>query len=199
MFKTFMFLDFETTGLVDPEVTEVCVLAIDRTCPTRVRDKFVCCCDSSKQIEESVASLTGLTNEMIVGRRKFVDCMDALTMFIQLLPPPVCMMAHNGSAFDFRLLHSAAEKHGSFPCDVYAIDTLDLFREMDASNGIHHHSYKLGAIRNRLFGTAGSDRDHGAEADCETLAKCFIEMKGIDYVDKHFTLPIIHQDYDDNN
>lgn len=187
MFKTFVFIDFETTDLYEPEVTEYCVLAVNRNFPERIREKLVICCSTCKSISPNVSQLTGITNEMIENKCRFPEeGVHLLLEFMKLLPKPICLIAHNGDNFDFKILQETVESgrfHG--PLNVYSIDTLSLFREMDGSK---HKSYKLSCVRERLFGVDDTIKEHGAEADCETLAKCFFKLGGIEYIESNYMI-----------
>lgn len=187
MFQTFVFVDFETTDLHEPEVTEFCALAIDRNFPERVRDKLVLCCSTHKKISPVVSQLTGITNEMVTKRCQFPkEGVSLLLAFMKVIPGPICLLAHNGDKFDFKILHETLESGRIYgPLNVYSIDTLPLFKEMD---GKKHKSYKLSCIRERLFGVDDTVKEHGAEADCETLAKCFFKLGGIEYIESNYLI-----------
>jgi DNA polymerase III alpha subunit (gram-positive type) len=188
MFRTFLFLDFETTDLTDPEVTEFCALAINRNFPERIRDKITICCSVQKQISPAVSRLTGITNEMISERCLFSkEGVEILLQFMKHLPAPICLLAHNGDKFDFKILQKAVEGM-SGPQNVFSIDTFPLFKEIDETKGIRNRSYKLSCIHERLFGKDNNAKEHSAEADCETLAKCFFKLGGVEYLEANYEI-----------
>lgn len=189
MFNTYLFLDFETTGLIDPEVTEVCALAVDKTHFDRIRHKLVLCCSTSKNIEPIASNLTGLTDSMIANNYSFNDRgVHLLLNFIKILPGPVCIIAHNGNAFDFKILKNATSTTKELPSNIYSLDSLHLFKEIDKSRGVYHQSYSLKSIYNRFYPKDTNHREHGAEVDCETLLKCFLKMECINYIESTFVL-----------
>lgn len=184
MFNTYLFLDFETTGLIDPEVTEVCALAVDKTHYDRIRHKLVLCCGTSKNIEPTASNLTGITDSMIANNYSFNDRgVDLLLNFIKILPAPVCIISHNGDAFDFKILKNATNLIEELPSKIYSLDSLHLFKEIDRSRRIYHRSYTLKSIYNRFYPDDKNHEEHGAEVDCETLFKCFLKMECINYID----------------
>ena len=189
MFKTYVFLDFETTGLFEPSVTEFCVLAIDRVYPERIRNKLVMCCAPSKPIEPRAAQLTNIENEMVVGKIDFKkEGIALLSLFLQALPAPICMLAHNGDNFDFKIF-SEAIKDMRVNLDLYLIDTLPLFREIDREKeGRSYPLNNLSSVHERLFGVDPAVKAHGAEVDCETLVKCFLKLECIEYIEATFEL-----------
>lgn len=178
MFKTYVFLDFETTGLVNPVVTEMALVAIDADC-TRTVDKLVMCFDPIVAISPKASELTGLTNAMLASRKTFSDVgVKMLNAFVEAQKLPACLVAHNGDDFDFEIL---AKTPGiRLPIEVFTVDTLHLFREM-----VKCRSYKLINVYNHLFGRMPAV-SHGAEADCETLRECFMNLRCIEYVNRNF-------------
>ena len=187
MIQSFVFLDFETTGLSNPEVTEFCVLAVNRNFPDRMRDKLVICCSPKGNICNESMRLTGITHEMTTGRPNFSeDGVRLLIAFLKILPRTICLLAHNGDRFDFRILRKVLEAGNCGYIDnVYSLDTLMLFKEIDHAQ---NKSYKLSSVRERLFGIDATVKEHGAEADCETLAKCFFKLDCVQYIDRNFTI-----------
>jgi three prime repair exonuclease-1 len=61
-----------------------------------------------------VSSITGLDNYNLTGQDKFDKSTgDLLNAFLSRLPFPVCLVAHNGNAYDFPLLEAELEKLGT--------------------------------------------------------------------------------------
>ena len=58
-----------------------------------------------------VSDITGLDNYMLNGQSKFdKSTATLLNSFLSHLPSPVCLVAHNGDAYDFPLLKAEMEK-----------------------------------------------------------------------------------------
>lgn len=181
MFKTYVFIDFETTGLHDnPEVTEFCALAIDRDYPERIRNKLVICCrPPTKRIEPDAETITGIRTSMVSKCIAFSECFDTIYHFLSGLPQPICMLAHNGDNYDYKILDRELPQL-NVEC---RLDTIVLFREIEHEAGIFHKMYSLGTVYKRLFGE-NAPGAHGSEVDCETLAKCFVKLRCIEYIER---------------
>ena len=55
--------------------------------------------------------MTGLDNYNLTGQSKFdKNIGNLLNTFLSCLPSPVCLVAHNGSQYDFPLLKAELEK-----------------------------------------------------------------------------------------
>ena len=58
-----------------------------------------------------VSDFTGLDNYNLTGQSKFnKNTGNLVNSFLNLLPFPVCLVAHNGNAYDFRHLKAEMEK-----------------------------------------------------------------------------------------
>ena len=58
-----------------------------------------------------VSNLTGLENYNLSGQSNFNKTTgDLINHFLSCLPSPVCLVAHNGNAYDFPLLKEELEK-----------------------------------------------------------------------------------------
>ena len=61
-----------------------------------------------------VSDLTGLDNYNLSGQSTFnKNTSDLINNFLSCLPAPVCLIAHNGNAYDFPLLKAELEKLGT--------------------------------------------------------------------------------------
>ena len=61
-----------------------------------------------------LSSMTGLNNYNLTGQSKFdKNIGNLLNTFLSCLPSPVCLVAHNGSQYDFPLLKAEMEKAGT--------------------------------------------------------------------------------------
>ena len=72
-----------------------------------------------------VSDITGLDNYNLTGQSKFSKSTgDLINSFLSLLPPPVCLVAHNGNAYDFPLLKAELEKAGTqLNSDILCVDS----------------------------------------------------------------------------
>jgi len=92
----------------------------------------------SKHFElDCVVSAIGLNNDNLYQQKDFDTEVGSLVMlFLRRLEPPVCLVAHNGSRFDFPLLAAELQSTGCSPLllvnnqPVLCIDTWEMFRDL---------------------------------------------------------------------
>lgn len=151
-FKTFAFLDLETTGLLGywgsmPKITELSIIAI----PTetlinhevdknnlRVKHKLSLCFNPMKMIDVDVSKITGFTNEMLEKENKFdASTIELIRKFLDHLQKPVVLIAHNGDGFDFKLLKRYSEKLQTHLDDqLMCCDSISIFRKIHEESQI---------------------------------------------------------------
>ena len=76
----------------------------------RILNTLSLCVFPMATIVPLVSDLTGLDNYNLTGQSKFNK---NIGNFLNLFPFPVCLVAHNGNAYDFRLLKAEMEKSGT--------------------------------------------------------------------------------------
>ncbi|KAK3088811.1 hypothetical protein FSP39_024019 [Pinctada imbricata] len=141
---SFVFLDFEATGLLGPgerpKITEMSMVACQReemldinrrACPPRVQNKLTLCFNPNKMIHPHASHVTGLYNDMLESQSAFdSDSVTMMSIFLSRLPQPVCFIAHNGNGYDFQLLNAELKKvKCSLPESLLCADSLEAFRE----------------------------------------------------------------------
>lgn len=139
--STLVFLDFEATGLNNgkTKITELTLLSVQReelVTPygrPRVVNKLTLCVNPMKPISMRASEITGLYNENLESQSPFDgQVIDMMVSYLTRLPQPVCLIAHYGNGFDFRLLASElAKQDKSLPGHIYCADSLEGFRELD--------------------------------------------------------------------
>lgn len=122
--NTLAFFDLETSGLPafqKTRVTELSFWAIERshfleTKPKaipRVMNRLNLCVYPFTQIHPRATEITGLDNYNLEHQTPFNDeTANIVLSFLNRLKRPVCLIAHNGSQFDFPLLKAEIEKLG---------------------------------------------------------------------------------------
>ena len=84
------------------------------TCSPRIMNKLTLCVYPMATIVPFVSSMTGLDNYNLTGQSTFDrNIGNLLNNFLSCLPSPVCLVAHNGSQYDFPLLKAEMEKAGT--------------------------------------------------------------------------------------
>ncbi|KAL0102055.1 hypothetical protein PUN28_018536 [Cardiocondyla obscurior] len=138
--QTFVFLDLETTGLIEkssmPKITEVALVAVSRESickgfPPRILHKLVVPINPNRIIPPNVEQITKLYNEDVQQLQPFENELYMLIMyFLQRLTPPICFAAHNGDKFDFPIFLAELEHLDKFLDDkILCIDTWKMFRD----------------------------------------------------------------------
>ena len=85
-----------------------------KTFSPRIVNKLTLCVYPMAIIVPLVSSMTGLDNYNLTGQSKFDRKIgNLLSIFLSCLPSPVCLVAHNGSQYDFPLLKAEMEKAGT--------------------------------------------------------------------------------------
>jgi len=82
-------------------------------------------------------SVSGLNNDNLYQQKDFdSEVGDLILLFLRRLEPPVCLVAHNGSRFDFPLLAAELQSTGCCPLllvnnqPVLCMDTWEMFRDL---------------------------------------------------------------------
>ena len=204
-FSTFIFLDLETTGLHKPvEITELSMIAVERkhiiessmtkTTP-RLLDKFTTCVRPAKEIGWFASSLTYLSNEDLDNRKVFdIELGKIVQSFIMRQAQPVCLVAHNGDSFDFKILVSELEAVGiTLPESVQASDSLKAFRKQhkETKNNLNNDgtgaatagegkrfSCSLSNLYNTFVG-GEFENAHSAEGDALALLRLVVHKPDI--------------------
>ena len=160
--KTFVVLDFETTGTLPQEdkITEVgAVKMVDG----KIVERFASMVNPERKIPEIVVELTGITDEMVADAPKFSEIAGDLYKFCY----GSIIVAHNLS-FDYSFLKNMS-KPLNYVYSNRGIDTVALAREVLPSLG--HH--KLNNIC-EYFGIELVH--HRAYNDAYATAQAFIEL-----------------------
>ncbi|ABF50274.1 v-trex [Antheraea pernyi nucleopolyhedrovirus] len=198
--KTYAFLDLETTGLPklqnnQTQITELslqCVTREELLGSARVCNKLTLCFEPTVPVSDQASVLTQLNAENLRGQPRFDGRAAALIeSFLALLSPPVCLVAYNGFAFDFPILHKHLKDNG-FAGAVQCADAYHgLFAILDGSGpptmkrsksgtvtvklcpwqrgARPKQSYKLVDLYKKHVG--GSVEGHRAENDCAMMMR----------------------------
>lgn len=96
------------------KITELCIIAcsvahiqstVDQQIP-RVLHKLSVCLNPFRLITPDSTQITGLDNFALEYEQPFNEnTVRLLSNFLHQLQQPVCLVAHNGNSFDYRLLH----------------------------------------------------------------------------------------------
>lgn len=190
MARTFAFLDLETTGLPRQEanltrITEICIVACSaehmRTFDKpRVIHKLSVCINPTRKISTISSEITGLNNTLLANDNVFdANTNQLIVCFLSQLQQPVCLVAHNGMAFDYPIFK--AHLTTTLPDTLLCCDSLHVFRQTQQGCT----KFSQSAIYNRLFLCDPPDA-HTAEGDALALMKCAIaDTSFIDTSQRH--------------
>ena len=199
--KTLVYFDLEATGLKScgrPRISEISFVAVNtqdvqdlhsrivnrivdnkygekiESILPRVINKLTLCVYPVATVPPIVSDITGLDNYNLDGQARF-DKNTALLLnsFLDRLPSPVCLVAHNGDLYDFPLLkaemeHSGTELGYHLLCADSYVGIKELFKNKDGLST--PSSFSLINLHKHLLGCP-PEQSHGAEADCLALLR----------------------------
>ncbi|XP_026318310.1 uncharacterized protein LOC113229045 [Hyposmocoma kahamanoa] len=152
---TFVFFDIETTGLPWQEknqtkITDFSFVAASRKIleatsygQTPLVSKFTVVLNPERAIHPKVRTLTGLSNELLQHAPVFKRIVKSLIMFLEDLTRPVCLVAHNGNVFDFKILLAECHDAGvSLPEDLLCVDSLVGFRALLKNSSLTYKDFE---------------------------------------------------------
>lgn len=205
--ETYVFFDIETTGLPWQEknktkIIEICLLAVKRQDIINAEfgslpkfDKLSFTLNPLRKICPEVVKLTGLSNDAVKKSSKFKDKFDSIYTFLDTLQKPVCLIAHNGNAFDFKiLLAECNDINKQLPPHLLCLDSLVGFRKVLKGTNITYKTLPKQQI------TSDEDSDWPEldisadewkeidelmtddDSDEETVPKCDIDLKKRDEI-----------------
>ena len=129
---SFVAIDAQENNIMNKKLSEkvkniTChedILLLETLIP-RVLNKLTICVYPMATIMPEVSSITGLDNYNLTGQDKFDKSTgDLLNAFLSRLPFPVCLVAHNGNAYDFPLLRAELVKAGAeFGPNIFCVDS----------------------------------------------------------------------------
>ncbi|RUS83262.1 hypothetical protein EGW08_008985 [Elysia chlorotica] len=191
--QTIVFFDVEGTGLPFPtnipKFTELCFLAVSPedlvkhpSKTPRVINKLSLCFNPEKSLNQSAVEVSGLTYADLQECPTFNEQVPILTHFLEHLPQPVCLVAHNGARYDFPLLAKHLEDAGVDTeqlTTLSCVDTIPIFQAL-----IPRRRYRLDEMHEQICKPPNNNKQHTAESDCKKLmeiiqAKCatrFVEL-----------------------
>ena len=154
----------------------------------RVLNKLTLCVYPMAIIMPEVSDITGLDNYNLFDQTTFNKTTGVLlNNFLDRLPSPICLVAHNGNAYDFPLLKAEMEKAGiQLRSDILCADSYigikDIFNKRKSILDVEDipQSFSLINLHKHLLCNKPT-RSHGAEADCITLLNT-TAMLGMDWI-----------------
>ena len=217
-FQTFVFFDLEATGLPSvthpPRITELCFKALDikhfsalkpllleckdsknfEDILPRVANTLNLCFNPGVMVPEIVTNITGLSNDLLENQSRFKpESVNLMKTFLENLPQPIFLVAHNGLKYDYPLMKAELVNIGlqNLTDNVYIVDSLTalkhIFNEKVQEQDDKPTSFSLPKLHDHIFGVKPKN-SHGAEADvnalirvCASQAELFVEFAQKNY------------------
>ena len=213
-FQTFVFFDLEATGLPSvtrpPRITELCFKALDvkhfsalkpllfkckdsknfEDILPRVANTLKLCFNPGAMVPEIVTNITGLSNDLLENQSRFKpESVNLLKIFLENLPQPICLVAHNGLKYDYPLMKAELVNIGlqNLTDNVYIVDSLTALKHIFNNQDDKPTSFSLPKLHDHIFGVKPKN-SHGAESDvhalirvCASQAELFVEFAQKNY------------------
>ncbi|XP_063542168.1 uncharacterized protein LOC134750862 [Cydia strobilella] len=167
---TYVFFDLETTGLPHLErnrtkIIELCFVATSRKeiekCGYREIppvSKITLVFNPQRPMQSKVVELTGFTNKLLEHAPTFKQKTKSLVAFLEELEKPVCLVAHNGNIFDYKLLQTEFNEAGeTIPRDLLCVDSIIGFRKLLKGTTINYKT--LESLPQRVEDLITDDED----------------------------------------
>ncbi len=162
-FNSFVCFDFETTGLSkEAKIIEIGAVKVK---DGYLVSRYSSLVDPGVMLDPMITQITGITDEMLIGKPTIEQLMPSFYAFAENLP----LVAHN-APFDCRFLERDALACG-FHFDQDVFDTLSFARKVLPKQP----SYKLGTLT-ALLGIPLNDA-HRAWCDAEATARLYMYLK----------------------
>ena len=162
-FNSFVCFDFETTGLSkEAKIIEIGAVKVK---DGYLVSRYSSLVDPGVMLDPMITQITGITDEMLMGKPTIEQLMPSFYEFAENLP----LVAHN-APFDCRFLERDALACG-FHFDQDVFDTLSFARKVLPKQP----SYKLGTLT-ALLGIPLNDA-HRAWCDAEATARLYMCLK----------------------
>ncbi|KAI5641214.1 exonuclease domain-containing protein [Phthorimaea operculella] len=146
-----VFFDIETTGLPFQEKNQTKIIEFSFVATLRKhleqtsygllppvrRLTFVL--NPQRPICAEVTKLTGLSMEDLKKAPTFEEKVKTIIAFLEDLPSPVCLVAHNGNSFDYKiLLAEFNDASANLPENLFCVDSLMAFRRILSNSNKNH-------------------------------------------------------------
>lgn len=194
--STYVFFDIETTGLPWQErnqtkIIEATFLAVLRQDITAApfgsipkTRKLTFLLNPKRPIHPEVTSLTGLDNQQLKNSPVFKDKFMSIHSFLSELPKPVCLIAHNGNPFDFKILLAECQDiNASLPKNLLCVDSIVGFRKLLKGTSIDYRDLNPIFLENELI----TDDEDSSEGDWPDLNVSKEEWDEIDELSTSFS------------
>ena len=165
--ETYVVFDLETTGLYPNSGDSIIEIGAVKIKDGIIIDRYDELINPRKVLSEEIIKITGINNEMLMGKRNEEDGIKDFIKWVGNLP----MVAHNAK-FDISFIDKAFEKYNLGDLNNIVIDTLGLSRYLESSQRYHN----LATLVKRYNIPWDEDKHHRADYDSEGTALIFNQM-----------------------
>ncbi|MCI8575811.1 MAG: hypothetical protein HFI09_05010 [Bacilli bacterium] len=162
--NSYVVFDTETTGLKD-QTDQIIEIGALKYINDELVDEFEVLINPEEDIPEIITTITGITNEMVMGEKTIEEVLPLFMEFIGDLP----VVCHN-APFDIGFINASLKKCGMDIMKNDAIDTVLLAREYIPQA----YNYKLETLKKYFKLDFGS---HRSVDDCKTTNFVYQECK----------------------
>lgn len=163
----FVVFDTETTGLSPMNGDSIIEIGAVKIKDGKVKEEYDELLSPLKELPARITSITGITKEMLEGKRSEEEGVRAFKEWVGDLP----LVAHNAK-FDISFLESAYHKYNLGEVNNSIIDTLQISRILDSDKKRH----SLSAITKRYDVVFDEESHHRANYDAKGTALVFYKM-----------------------
>ena len=164
---TYVVFDLETTGLYPNSGDSIIEFGAVKIKDGIIIDRYDELIYPEKELNDEIIKITGITNEMLKGKRNEYDGIIDFMKWVGNLP----MVAHNAK-FDISFIENAIDKYKLDKLSNIVIDTLGLSRYLESSERFHN----LATLVKRYDIPWDEDKHHRADYDSEGTALILDKM-----------------------
>ena len=164
---TYVVFDLETTGLYPNSGDTIIEIGAVKIKDGIIIDRYDELIYPEKELSEEISKITGITNEMLKGKRKELDGLIDFRKWVGDLP----MVAHNAK-FDISFIENAIDRYNLDKLTNVVLDTLGISRYLESSERFHN----LATLVKRYEIPWDEDKHHRADYDSEGTALILDKM-----------------------
>ena len=164
---TYVVFDLETTGLYPNSGDTIIEIGAIKIKDGIIIDRYDELIYPEKELSEEIINITGITNEMLKGKRLEKECVIDFMKWVGDLP----MVAHNAK-FDIAFIENAIDKYNLEKLSNVVIDTLGLSRYLESSERFHN----LATLVKRYEIPWDESKHHRGDYDSEGTALILDKM-----------------------
>jgi len=165
--ETYVVFDLETTGLYPNSGDSIIEIGAVKIKDGKIIDRYDELVNPNKLLSEEIIKITGITNEMLEGKRTEEMALKDFMKWVDNNP----LVAHNAK-FDISFIEMAFTKYNLGQLNNIVIDTLGLSRYLESSERYHN----LATLVKRYNIPWDEDKHHRADYDSEGTALIFDKM-----------------------